>query len=142
MMSEVRVEDADWPVWGDRLTELRSEVFVVEQNVPVELEVDGLDSECRHVVALHGDQVVGTARLLPTGFIGRMCVKREYRGRGIGGLMLSRLITVARSLDYPGVALNAQSQVIEFYQRHGFVVDSQPFMEAGILHQKMILKTD
>ena len=141
-MNEIEIQDADWPSWGERLTELRSEVFVGEQNVPVELEIDGLDNECRHVVALHQGEVIGTGRLLPNGFIGRMCVKHEYRGQGVGGRMLSHLVAVAHRFDYPQVSLNAQSQVIDFYRNHGFVVASEPFMEAGILHQKMTLYTN
>ena len=138
-MTDIHIENADWATWGDRLTQLRNEVFVAEQNVPVDLEVDGLDGECQHVVALCRNDVVGTGRLVPNGFIGRMCVKQAYRGQGIGGRMLAQLVAVAESLDYPQISLNAQSQVIDFYRSHGFEPVSNPFMEAGILHQKMIL---
>ncbi len=141
MMSDIKIETADWSAWGNRLTELRSEVFVDEQNVPVELEVDGLDGDCLHVVALHEEHVIGTGRLLPNGFIGRMCVKQEYRGQGVGGRMLAHLVTLAKRLGYPQVSLNAQTQVIDFYQNHGFELASEAFMEAGIEHRKMILKT-
>ena len=139
-MNNLVIKSADWPAWGEQLTALRNEVFVIEQNVPADLEIDGLDSECQHVVALLDDEVVGTGRLLPNGFIGRMCVKNKCRGSGIGGQMLAHLIDVANRLDYPQVSLNAQSQVIDFYRHHGFEIDSEPFMEAGILHQRMKLK--
>lgn len=140
MTTELEIKSADWASWADRLTGLRNEVFVIEQNVPSELEIDGKDIECQHVVALFNGSVVGTGRLLPNGFIGRMCVKSEHRGSGIGGRMLAHLIEVARDLAYPRVYLNAQSQVIDFYHHHGFEIDSEPFMEAGILHQRMKLE--
>ncbi len=139
-MNNLQIESADWHTWSDRLTALRNEVFVIEQKVPADLEIDGLDSECQHVVALVDGMVVGTGRLLPNGFIGRMCVKGEQRGLGIGGKMLAHLIEVAKTLNYPRVSLNAQSQVIDFYHHHGFEIDSEPFMEAGILHQRMKLE--
>lgn len=139
MKNEIIIKDADWPAWGDRLSELRNEIFVIEQNVPPDLEIDGLDSECQHVVAIHKELVIGTGRLLPSSFIGRMCVKCDYRGQGVGGRMLGQLISVARRLGYPQVSLNAQSQVIPFYRNHGFQIASEPFIEAGILHQEMLL---
>ncbi len=139
-MNNLQIQTADWSDWSDRLTALRNEVFVVEQNVPSNLEIDGQDSQCQHVVALLEGTVVGTGRLLPNGFIGRMCVKREQRGLGIGGRMLAHLIEIAKQLEYPEVALNAQSQVIDFYHQHGFEIDSEPFMEAGIQHRRMKLK--
>lgn len=136
-MIDIEIKSADWVDWCQHLTSLRNEVFVVEQNVPAELEIDGLDSQCQHVIALHKGEIIGTGRLLPSGFIGRMCVKSPYRGMGIGGQMLTHLVGVARQLGYSRIMLNAQSQVIDFYRRHGFELDSDPFMEAGILHQRM-----
>ena len=82
------IETADWDRDKEEMIRLRTLVFVEEQNVPVSLEVDGLDPDCMHVKALMGDCYVGTGRLLPNGLIGRMCVLMNYRNLGIGRQML------------------------------------------------------
>ena len=138
--SKPGVENANWERDQDELIKLRTLVFVDEQDVPASIEVDGLDPDCRHVKALIGKHYVGTGRLLPNGFIGRMCVIREYRNKGIGKAMLENLIQQAREAGYPQVLLNAQSYAIPFYLKNGFTIDSEEFIEAGILHQRMILK--
>ncbi len=138
--SKPRIENANWERDQDELIKLRTLVFVDEQDVPASIEVDGLDPDCRHVKALIGKHYVGTGRLLPNGFIGRMCVIREYRNKGTGKAMLENLIQQAREAGYPQVLLNAQSYAIPFYLKNGFTIDSEEFIEAGMLHQRMILK--
>ena len=138
--SKPGIENANRERDQDELIKLRTLVFVDEQDVPASIEVDGLDPDCRHVKALIGKHYVGTGRLLPNGFIGRMCVIREYRNKGIGKAMLENLIQQAREAGYPQVLLNAQSYAIPFYLKNGFTIDSEEFIEAGILHQRMILK--
>ncbi|MCZ6722373.1 MAG: GNAT family N-acetyltransferase, partial [Gammaproteobacteria bacterium] len=87
-MSEITVTAAIWSEDKKQLVELRTRVFVGEQKVLASLEVDGLDTDCLHVKALDGSTCIGTGRLLPDGYIGRMCVASEFRNRGIGTLML------------------------------------------------------
>lgn len=135
------IETADWNRDKVELIKLRTLVFVEEQNVPVSIEVDGLDPECMHVKALMGDCYVGTGRLLPNGFIGRMCVTQNYRNQGIGRRMLENLIQQAREAGCPQVLLNAQSCAIPFYLKNGFIIDSEEFIEAGIPHQRMVLNS-
>jgi predicted GNAT family N-acyltransferase len=139
------VEAANWNQDKAALIKLRGIVFVQEQNVPVELEIDGLDPDCRHVKATKNGQTIGTARLLPNGHIGRMCVLNAYRNQGIGTKMLDCLIQLAffdraTSEQMDEVALNSQSSAIAFYQASGFVICSEEFMEANIAHRKMVLK--
>jgi predicted GNAT family N-acyltransferase len=139
------VEAADWNQDKAELIKLRGIVFVEEQNVPVTLEIDGMDPDCRHVKAVMNDQTIGTARLLPNGYIGRMCVLKEYRSQGVGKKMLECLIQQAfydqtTSAPMDEVTLNSQSSAIAFYQTNGFVICSEEFMEANITHQKMVLK--
>ncbi|MCH7881434.1 MAG: GNAT family N-acetyltransferase [Proteobacteria bacterium] len=135
------IETADWDRDKDELIKLRTLVFVEEQQVPISVEVDGLDSDCMHVKALMGDCYVGTGRLLPNGFIGRMCVLQNYRNQGIGRGMLENLIQQARAAGCPRVLLNAQSYAIPFYLKNGFIIDSEEFIEAGIPHQRMVLNS-
>ena len=134
---------ADYAAAFDDLRAVREAVFVQEQRVPVELELDALDPRSRHVLARDRDgRAVGTARLTPDGRIGRMAVLREWRGSGVGSALLHALLRQAREDGRDGVALNAQVEAIPFYARHGFVAHGGRFMEAGIEHQAMRLRFD
>jgi predicted GNAT family N-acyltransferase len=137
-MSEIRVETARWPEDSDELVKLRKQVFVVEQKVPASLEIDGMDADCMHVKAMKDNSCIGTGRLLPNGYIGRMCVLEEYRGQGIGTMMLKNLIDQAVNAGQPQVILNSQSYAIPFYQKNRFTIDSEEFIEAGIPHRRMV----
>jgi predicted GNAT family N-acyltransferase len=131
---------ADWEHEKEDLIRLRTLVFVEEQRVPVELEMDDYDAIAMHAKAITLDQkMVATARLLPNRYVGRMCVLKEYRKRGIGGQMLQFLIDHARQNAIPELHLNAQVSALPFYREHGFRVVSDEFEEAGIPHQKMTL---
>lgn len=138
-MGKPVVLKALWADDSDTLMQLRTRVFVEEQNVSAALEIDGKDSECQHVKAIVDGLVIGTGRLLPNGFIGRMCVLAEYRNRNIGTMMLKNLVQQALDSGHQKVLLNAQSYIIPFYQKFGFRVDSEEFIEAGILHRLMVL---
>lgn len=116
---------------------LRMEVFVDEQGVPAELEVDEWDALADHALAFDGARAVATGRLLPDGRIGRMAVRAECRGQGFGGAVLAALIERARARGLRTVFLHAQTHAVDFYRRLGFVETGAPFMEAGIAHQAM-----
>jgi predicted GNAT family N-acyltransferase len=93
-----------------------------------------------HVLASLTDGTpVGTGRLLPDGHIGRMAVRRDWRGEGVGGAMLGLLIEEARERGHRKVALNAQVTALSFYQSFGFSEQGERFMEAGLVHQAMEL---
>jgi predicted GNAT family N-acyltransferase len=139
MMGKPVVLKAQWADDSDTLMQLRTRVFVEEQNVSAALEIDGKDSECQHVKAIVDGLVIGTGRLMSNGFIGRMCVLAEYRNRNIGTMMLENLVQQALDSGHQKVLLNAQSYIIPFYQKFGFRVDSEEFIEAGILHRRMVL---
>lgn len=116
---------------------LRYDVFVVGQDVPVELEQDDRDPECDHAVALLDGQVVGTGRLLPEGSIGRMAVAESARGRGIGAAVLAVLEQRARERGLPAVELHAQVHAVGFYDKAGYQPFGPVYLEAGIEHQSM-----
>jgi len=127
--------------WSDARAEaqrIRESVFVSEQGVPAEIELDDWDERCEHAIAYDaGGRAVGTGRLLPDGHIGRMAVLREARGQGVGGRVLEALIERACERGMRRVALNAQTHAAPFYARFGFVVAGETFMEAGIPHVAM-----
>jgi predicted GNAT family N-acyltransferase len=140
MTAEIRIREV---VWQDALPQLRAirhRVFVCEQSVPVELEWDGLDAGCRHVLAETVNAVaVGTGRLLPDGRIGRMAVLAAFRRKGVGSALLRQLVAMARARGDTTATLHAQTYVVAFYRRAGFVVSGPAFMEAGIEHVPMQL---
>jgi predicted GNAT family N-acyltransferase len=138
-----RIRVVTWDAERARLEQLRREVFVAEQSVPEELEWDGRDSGCRHALALDVQSAaIACGRLLPEGDIGRLVVRRAWRGRGVGSAILLRLIEVARYAGFERVALNARSDTTGFYARFGFVACGTEFTEAGIVHQRMQRSTD
>jgi len=119
---------------------IREQVFVIEQSVDADIEWDGRDHLCRHVIAYSNDnKPIGTGRLLPGGHIGRIAVIALWRDKGVGSAILEELISIAKDEGSESVYLNSQSQAIAFYERFDFVADGAVFMEANIIHQKMIL---
>ena len=127
-----------WEEARSEASRIRFAVFVDEQAVPVELELDEHDPHCVHALASDAaGRVVGTGRLLPDGHIGRMAVSREARGQGVGGAILEALVEAARERGDREVVLNAQVRAMGFYRAHGFVEEGPEFDDAGIPHRAM-----
>jgi len=116
---------------------VRLVVFVEEQRVPADLEMDERDASCLHAVAFDDERPVGTGRLLPDGHIGRMAVLKEYRGKGVGGEILQRLMQAAKARGDREIVLSAQVRAVAFYLAHGFESFGPVYEEAGIPHQDM-----
>jgi predicted esterase YcpF (UPF0227 family)/predicted GNAT family N-acyltransferase len=133
-----RVVTGAWEDLGAEAGRIRLEVFVQEQQVPLEEELDARDAQCLHAVAYDADgQAMGTGRLLPDGHIGRMAVRKAWRGQGVGSLLLNALMDAARRRGDAEVVLDAQLHARPFYARHGFVEEGGTFMDAGIPHRVM-----
>ena len=121
---------------------IRMIVFVDEQGVPADLEMDDLDATATHLLAFVGGQPVGTARLVDKGDalkIGRVAVIKERRGCGAGRHLMEFAIDVARSRGYREAVLSSQTYVIPFYERLGFVAEGPEYDDAGIPHRTMRL---
>ena len=116
---------------------IRYEVFVDEQNVPVDLEIDGLDGEAKHVLAFVDEVPIGTGRILSDGHIGRVAVLKKYRGQGSGKLIMKELIKWAQDMNLEKVWLSSQWHAHSFYLDLGFVCVGEIYKEAGIDHIKM-----
>jgi predicted GNAT family N-acyltransferase len=128
-----------WAAEETKLRAVRLAVFVVEQNIPEELEWDEHDAVSTHVLAEDGDGVpIGCGRLLPDGHIGRIAVLSDWRGQGVGAALIAKLIDLAQQRGDNRVILNAQTQAMPFYARLGFATTGEPFVEAGIPHQAMV----
>ncbi len=119
---------------------IRDIVFGEEQQVPRDIEWDGLDPECIHVMAYSdtGDPI-GTGRITQNGKIGRLAILKPYRGKGIGAELLEKLIDIAKAQAMGSVYLHAQVQAEAFYTKKGFIKTGDHFMEADIRHVKMVL---
>jgi predicted GNAT family N-acyltransferase len=133
-----RIELGDWPSLRGRAEPVRFTVFVTEQGVPPELELDEFDPLSLHALASdHDGTVLGTGRLLPDGHVGRMAVLPSARGRGIGSALLLALMAAARARGEREVVLSAQTHALGFYARHGFVAEGEIYDDAGIAHRLM-----
>jgi predicted GNAT family N-acyltransferase len=133
-----RIVIGDWESVCDDAQRLRTEVFVIEQGVPIELEWDESDEVSIHAVVYGEDnQPIATGRLLPDGHIGRMAVQKALRGTGIGRFLLTSLLREAQRLGHTTLVLHAQTYAVGFYLRHGFQPEGSEFMEAGIPHMLM-----
>ena len=133
----VRIELMPWEQARAKASRIRFAVFVVEQGVPLEIELDEHDAECVHALAFDGAAAVGTGRLLPDGHLGRMAVLREFRGRGVGSAILAKLIEAAAQRGDREVLLSAQVHALDFYRAHGFSAEGEVYQDAGIAHQTM-----
>jgi predicted GNAT family N-acyltransferase len=124
-MSDVVIKVLPWSEAEHHASPLRFEVFMQAKTGATGVEVNEGDNECIHVLAYDGGRPIGTARLMPDGQISRMVVVREWRRRGVGGLMLDALIEEARKRGDASVRVMAPMQAMEFYRERGFVADGK-----------------
>lgn len=137
----IRVKKSSTQREFQRALSIRLRVFVAEQGVPREIELDEEDPKAVHFLAYVGVRAVGTARVVIKGReakVGRMAVLKRYRGQGIGRTLLERSVRWARRSGARSIFLNAQVPVIGFYEKWGFRCVGRRFMEAGIPHRKMV----
>lgn len=139
-MAEFLIEQTRWQDNEAALRMIRETVFMREQQVPEELEWDGLDESALHLLARdHRGNPIATARMLEDGHIGRVAVLSPWRGRGIGSALMQRLLQIASGRGWHTVHLDAQAEAVPFYQRLGFTAYGELFMDAGIAHRHMQL---
>lgn len=124
--------------------ELRRTVFIEEQNVPENEEVDGDDPDCDHILLTISDIPVGAARLkYYDDFVKvqRVCVLKNYRGQGIGSNIINFIIRHVEKNDIrSSVRLGSQIHALEFYKGLGFIEFGEEYLDAGILHKDMEYK--
>jgi predicted GNAT family N-acyltransferase len=117
---------------------IRRQVFIEEQQVPESMEWDEYDKSCRHFLALQDEIAIGCARLLPNGYIGRMAVLPLWRRQGVARALLQACETRARESGIETIQLSAQVHAIPFYEKAGYRIISDAYLDAGILHRDMI----
>lgn len=122
---------------------LRERVFCIEQGVALHEELDGLDVEAEHLVAVIDGTIVGTCRLLKDGDglrLGRMVVARPHRRRGVAQAMLAVAHMLARSRGLHRMTLHAQLTARPVYERAGYTEHGPVFLDAGMEHVAMALE--
>lgn len=141
-MNNIDIRIADWHRDNADLRRIRSSVFIQEQGVSPEQEWDSDDATATHFLAYEGDFAIGTARLLADGCIGRVSVLKEWRGLQVGEKLLLAAVAEAERLGITEQTLTAQVHAAGFYERLGFKVVSDEFLEAGIPHIDMLRKSE
>lgn len=138
MAEAIHVQLGSWGELREPAARIRHTVFVDEQKVPVEVEIDHWDPQCVHALArTAAGEAVGTGRLLPDGHIGRMAVLASARGLGVGSALLLALMEAARRRGDRDVALSAQTHAVPFYRRHGFAEEGEVYDDCNIPHVDM-----
>ncbi|WP_414905825.1 GNAT family N-acetyltransferase [Pseudomonas sp. IT-P253] len=137
-MNKIHVRVADWQKDNAEIRRIRETVFIAGQSVPPELEWDADDATALHFLAFEGDFPIGTARLLPDGQVGRVSVLKDWRGLKVGDALMQAVIFEAEKCGLKQQMLSAQVQATAFYERLGFSLVSEEFLEAGIPHVDMV----
>jgi predicted GNAT family N-acyltransferase len=125
--------------------QIRDEVFVIEQKVPVTRERDEHDRTAIHFLVLDDGRPAGTARAVlmdhgTTAKIGRVAIIASKRGNGIGKILMAAVEEKLRQKHVAKFALDAQTHAVQFYERLGYDVYGEEFMDAGIPHRHMTKK--
>lgn len=136
-MKQFEILQVSWADMESHLRAIRTQVFIEEQSVSADLEWDGLDIDCIHLLVKKDDSYIATARLLHNGRIGRMAVIKSFRYCGIGSAMLKKILIIAHSMEMKTVNLHAQVGAISFYEKFEFLKEGVPFDEAGTPHVRM-----
>lgn len=133
--------DLESTVYKDALI-IRHDVFVFEQGVPVDLEIDELENQTEHVVLYQEDEPIAVARILElendTYKIQRVATLKEFRGKGFGAELMKQIELRIKELNATKITLGAQNTALDFYKKLGYSVEGDEFMDAGIPHHTMI----
>lgn len=120
---------------------IRRQVFIKEQDVREDEEIDGLDPECIHFLALSNQKPVATARLRPhtksVAKAERVAVIAPYRGQGFGAAIMRELEKIAEQKNFEEILLGSQLSAIPFYESLGYQVEGEVFLDARIPHKLM-----
>ncbi|MCH4008904.1 GNAT family N-acetyltransferase [Companilactobacillus sp.] len=140
-MIEIRVSnDLNSNVYKDGL-DIRKAVFVDEQHVPADLEIDDNESNCIYNTLYKDNQPAAVARYFPTKnngiHIQRVAVLKDFRHQGLASELIEKIAVDAKIQGYQYIILGAQDQANGFYKSLGFKVVGDQYKEAGILHHDM-----
>ena len=141
----MEIKVADNNIMYNQCLEIRKRVFVEEQNVPMDREVDEYEDTATHILLID-DEPIGTVRYRPASDdmikVERMAVLPEERGRKLGFKLMEFVHDHARQHGYTRAKLGAQVHAIDFYRKLGYTVSSDEFEDAGIPHVYMERQLD
>ncbi|MER2174766.1 MAG: GNAT family N-acetyltransferase [Carnobacterium sp.] len=125
---------------------IRKKVFVEEQLVPPELEIDDLEDQTIHVIGYLENKAVSTARIYKknttTFKIQRVAVLMDFRKKNLGYELMMEIERYAKTKEFKTLMLDAQDHALTFYEKLGYQVEGEGFMDAGIPHHLMIKNLD
>ena len=125
-----------------KILRIRQEVFIIEQNCNY-LDADNMDQHSHHLIGLVDDEIIAQMRIVKPGYIyktlsfGRILVKKQYRGEGVGRQLMKKAIIMFGS-QHKAIVMSAQLYLVDFYQDFDFVVCGEQYLEDNIPHIKMI----
>lgn len=132
--------DLESKVYTDAL-HIRHDVFIIEQGVSLEEEIDDLENQTEHLVVYENGQPVAAARMLAidpqTYKAQRVSVLKDARGQGYGAELMQQMELRAKELGGQKITLGAQNTAIPFYEKLGYEVEGDEFLDAGIPHHTM-----
>jgi len=130
----------------EKVFKIRMTVFVDEQKVPPELELDEFDilSKAKHVIALYKGKPAGAARIRFPGNkakLERLALLKKYRGNGFGKMIIEYMVKYCKKKNPKEILLHSQCYAEKFYRKCGFIPRGKIFLDAGIRHIEMYLKS-
>lgn len=140
-MTELKIKKVENEKELKQVFNIRKKVFIEEQNVPVDVEMDEFDETAEHFIAYIGVTPIGCARIRTNGFVKleRIAIAKEHRRKGYGTQLTEYLIDISKK-DNKEIIMHSQGYVKNFYKKFGFEIVGEPFYEGGIEHIKMVLK--
>lgn len=138
-MTALTIRHANWSEVEQDARQIRTAVFIEEQNIAAEDEWDAEDAVALHFMMYDQENAIATARLLSNHYIGRVAVLKAYRNQGVGRLLMQNIIEQARVEQRAFLKLSAQVYAVPFYESLGFIVQGNEYLDCGIPHINMCL---
>ena len=138
----ISIIETNWSEHSDQITNIRNIVFVQEQCVPKNIEMDGKDVDCNHFLICKKSEPIGTARLQSNGKIERVSILKPERKKGLGTKLMEFIINSAKKKELEKIYLHSQMDSIDFYKSLGFKGEGPMFQEAGINHVRMVMEDE
>ena len=140
--NSISIIETSWLEHSAQISSIRDAVFIQEQAVPKNIEMDGKDSECMHFLMSNDNNPIGTARIKMSGKIERVSILKPNRNKGLGSRLMNFIIDAAKENRFERIYLHRQLESIGFYKNLGFIEQGDVFKEAGIDHVLMELKNE
>ncbi len=139
-ISQVKISQVTWQDAESDLREIRTPVFIEEQDVAPDFEWDEIDATAVHLLAVFNNEAIACLRIMDYQKIGRMAVLKAWLGKGVGRAILEEAVKLCKIHGSMCIKLSAQTHAIGFYQQAGFKVVSEEYCDVHIPHVDMQLE--